>query len=125
MVHADRMLTLVIEFVGAIANLPAAPWMRSVAPRAAIAARSDNLVAVLLAVKSGVGLAALPVPLAEPESDPVAVLGPLPELTHPFYLVMHRDMRHTPRVRAFSDFVTAEIKTFRLVLSGEAKRQKQ
>jgi DNA-binding transcriptional LysR family regulator len=115
----------VIEFVGAIANLPAAPWMRSVAPRAAIAACSDNLVAVLLAVKSGVGLAALPVPLAEPESDLVAVLGPLPELTHPFYLVMHRDMRRTPRVRAFSDFVTAEIKTFRLALSGQGKRQKQ
>jgi hypothetical protein len=31
----------------------------------------------------------------------------------------------TPRVCAFFDFVTAEIKTFRLVLSGEAKRQKQ
>jgi len=34
-------------------------------------------------------------------------------------------MRRTPRVRAFSDFVTAEIKTFRLGLSGQAKRQKQ
>jgi DNA-binding transcriptional LysR family regulator len=112
-----------IEFVGAIENLPAAPWMRSVAPHAPIAARSNNLVAVLLAVKSGVGLAALPVPLAQHETDLVAVLGPLPELTHPFYLVMHRDMRQTPRVRAFFDFVTAEIKTFRLVLSGEAKRK--
>jgi DNA-binding transcriptional LysR family regulator len=99
--------------------------MRSVAPHAAIAARSDNLVAVLLAVKSGVGLATLPVPLAASESDLVAVLGPLPELTNPFYLVMHRDMRHTPRVRAFFDFVTAEIKTFRRVLSGEAERRKQ
>jgi DNA-binding transcriptional LysR family regulator len=92
----------VIEFVGAIANLPAAPWMRSVAPRAAIAARSDNLVAVLLAVKSGVGLAALPVPLAKPESDLVAVLGPLPELTHPLLSGdAPRHETHAARARLF------------------------
>jgi|SRR5262249_55176279 len=83
------------------------------------------IVSSLLAVKSGVGLAPLPVPFAEQESDLVAVLGPLPELTYPFYLVMHRDMRRTPRVRAFFDFVIAEIKTVRLALSGVAQRPKQ
>jgi len=31
---------------------------------------------------------------------------------------MHRDMQHTPRVRAFADFLNAEIKSFRALLSN-------
>ena len=58
-------------------------------------------------------------PIGARESDLVAVIGPLPELTFPFYLVAHKDMQRTPRVRAFFDFVAAEIKIFRQVLSGE------
>ena len=38
-------------------------------------------------------------------------------LVMPFYLLMHRDMQHTPRVRAFADFVASEIKSFRALLS--------
>ena len=36
----------------------------------------------------------------------------------PYYLLMHRDMQHTPRVRAFADFVASEIKSFRALLSN-------
>jgi len=31
----------------------------------------------------------------------------------PFYLLMHRDMQQTLRVRASADFVASEIKSFR------------
>ena len=72
-----------------------------------------------MAVKTGAGLAPLPVPLARDEDDLVLVLGSLRELTFPFYLLMHQDMRHTPRVRAFFDFVAAEIKAIRMAISGE------
>src|SRR5262245_54732505 len=51
---------LVIAFDGEIANYAAARWLRSVAPRAKIAARSDNWAAYLATVKTGVGLAPLP-----------------------------------------------------------------
>jgi DNA-binding transcriptional LysR family regulator len=122
---ADLATHALVEFDDAIAWHPAWTWVRSVAPRAVVAARSNNLASVLLAVKSGAGLAPLPVPFAERESDLVAVIGPLRELTYPFYLLMHQDMRRTPRVRAFFDFVIAEIKTVRLALSGDAKRPKQ
>jgi hypothetical protein len=33
---------------------------------------------------------------------------------------MHRDMQQTPRVRAFTDFVASEIKSFRALASREA-----
>jgi len=37
----------------------------------------------------------------------------------PYYLLMHRDMQQTPRVRAFADFVASEIKSFRALVSME------
>ena len=43
-----------------------------------------------------------------------------PALNFPFYLVIHRDIKRVRRVRAFLDFMTAEIKTVRQVLSGSA-----
>ena len=42
------------------------------------------------------------------------------DLTTPYYLLMHRDMQQTPRVRAFADFVELEIKSFRALVSKEA-----
>src|SRR4051812_40433753 len=42
----------------------------------------------------------------------------IPELVTHFYLLTHRDMHRTPRVRAFFEFVDTEIKAFRAVLSG-------
>ena len=39
-------------------------------------------------------------------------------LVIPYYLLMHRDMQHTPRVRAFADFVSSEIRSFRALLSN-------
>jgi hypothetical protein len=42
------------------------------------------------------------------------------DLVTPYGLLMHRYMQQTPRVRAFTDFVTSEIKSFRALVSREA-----
>jgi DNA-binding transcriptional LysR family regulator len=52
------------------------------------------------------------------ETDLVSVLGPLPGLYSPIYLLTHPDLRHTPRVRAFFDFIIAEIDSVRSVLTA-------
>jgi DNA-binding transcriptional LysR family regulator len=72
-----------------------------------------------LAVTSGAGLAALLTFQGDNESELVRVIDDI-NLTTPYYLLMHRDMQHTPRVRAFADFVTSEIKSFRALVSREA-----
>ena len=60
--------------------------------------------------QSGVGLALL---LAyDRDVDLVRVVESVGLVT-PFYLLMHRDMQRTPKVRAFADFVASEIKTLR------------
>jgi DNA-binding transcriptional LysR family regulator len=107
----------VIGFVDGIADHKAARWLRSKAPRATVCGESGNIPSVLLAVKSGAGLAPLPAPLADSDGELVCVLGPNPELSYPMYLLTHRDLRKVPRVSAFFDFCLSEL---RPVLTGAA-----
>lgn len=112
---------LVIAFDGEIANYAAARWLRSVAPKAKIAARSDNWAAFLAAVKTGVGLGPLPMHHGDREKELVRMINTQPRVVSQFWLLMHPDMRHTPRVRAFFDYVIAEVKTFRALLLREGE----
>jgi DNA-binding transcriptional LysR family regulator len=66
-------------------------------------------------VKSGVGLALLPAPLADLNQDLVRVIGPIPELDYPTYLFTHRDLRKIPRIAAFFDYCLSRL---RPVLTG-------
>jgi DNA-binding transcriptional LysR family regulator len=77
---------------------------------------------VLLAVKAGVGLAPLPMPLADLESDLVRVIAPIPELDYPTYLYVHRDLRTIPRIAAFFDFCLSAL---RPVLTGAASQMRR
>src|SRR5262249_3067430 len=110
---------LVVAFDGEIANYAAARWLRSVAPRAKIAARSDNWEAFLATVKTGVGLAPLPIHHGDRERELVRLIDTEPKVLSHFCLLMHPDMRHTPRVRALFDYLVAEVKTFRSLLLRE------
>jgi DNA-binding transcriptional LysR family regulator len=110
----------VIAFGGELADNHAGRWLRETAPLARIAATGNSMLGMLGAVKSGAGVAPLPVLLAGSEDDLEAVLAPVPELSTKVYLVMHADLRSTPRVRAFCDFVAAEIIRFRPLLTGRS-----
>ena len=111
----------VIGLGGLIVDHPAARWLRSAAPDARVAAICTTTPALVLAVKSGAGLAPLPVVAVENEPDLIRLMGSAPPLTLLFYLVFQRDMRRTPRVRAFCDFVNEEIKAFRQLLAGHKR----
>ena len=86
-------------------------WLQSVAPEARVAARCNSMTALRSAVKSGVGLAALPTAVGNSDPDLVRVLGPIPGLTTNFYLLIHSEMKSTPRVRALFDFFIEELST--------------
>jgi DNA-binding transcriptional LysR family regulator len=112
---ADIEHHFVVACGGAIGNYPAARWLRSVAPHATVAVSCDSWSGLVLAVKSGAGLA--PLLAYQQDSDLVRVIDHI-DLVTPFYLLLHRDMQRTPRVRAFADFVTSEIKAFRKLVAG-------
>ncbi len=93
-------------------------WLKSVAPVANILARNNSVLGLVYAVKSGVGVGPLPTAIADAEPDLVRVLGPIPELARSWRLLTHPDLRRTPRVAAFFDFVLAEREALKSILTG-------
>jgi len=106
----------VIHFEASMRDHPAARWLQSVAPDANIVARGSGLPAAVTAVKSGVGVGVLPVNLGDNDSDLVRLYGPIPNLPSDIYLLIHEDMKETPRVRAFFDFIISELATVRQII---------
>ena len=115
---ADLSHHLLVGFDGTMAGHRAAKWLAEVAPGATIAARNNSVLGVLLAVKSGVGVAPLPTTIADTEEDLVQVLPPVPELARGWYLLAHPSLRHTPRIAAFFDFIVEELPAVRSILMG-------
>jgi DNA-binding transcriptional LysR family regulator len=72
----------------------------------------------MYAVKSGVGIGPLPTAIADVELDLVRVLGPIPELARSWRLLTHPDLRRTPRIAAFFDFVVEEREELKSILTG-------
>ena len=107
---------IIVGCDGPIKDYPGPRRLRSLAPNATITTRSDHWQGVLLALKAGAGLVPMPHWQGDREGEIVRVIDDI-GLVLPYYLVMHRDMQHTPRVRAFADFVASEIKSFRALLS--------
>jgi DNA-binding transcriptional LysR family regulator len=105
-------------FGGELEGLTASQWLRSIAPQAAVTARSNSVIGMLLTLKSGVGAGPLPVHIGDIEEDLVRVLDPRPELMSHVYLLVHPDLRRTPRVQVLFDFIVAEIAHFRPLLAG-------
>lgn len=107
-----------IGFEEGLVNHRAAVWLREVAPDACIVARNNSVLGLVYAVKSGVGIAPLPTALGDSEEDLVRLFGPVPELTRIWRILVHPDLRHTPRVQAFFDFIVEEIDTLKSILTG-------
>ena len=107
----------IIASDGAAFNTPAGRWLQHQAPAAVISARSGSLLGLLASAKAGAGLALLPVGLGDP--DLVRVLDPNPPVILSLYLLMHPDLRSTPRFRTFFDFCVSEFRLYRPVLRGE------
>jgi len=96
----------------------AARWFTQVAPRATVAARNGSVLGVRSAARCGVGVAALPTVLGDPEPGLVRVLGPIPELARAWRLLTPPEPRHAPRVAALFAYVAGEVATLRPILTG-------
>jgi DNA-binding transcriptional LysR family regulator len=98
-------------------------WMRAQLPDAEIALRADSLVALRQAARVGLGLAALPCYLGDITSDLVRVRPPIAAMETALWILTHEDLRHTARVRAFTDFAAEAFKGHRALLEGEQARK--
>lgn len=94
-------------------------WIEATVPDRAIVYRSNSLINQLVAAKAGIGLAILPCYLADSERLLRRLTPPLPELARELWIVTHRDLKETARVRAFMEAVGEGIRRqFRAAQSG-------
>lgn len=114
----DLSAHLLVGFDETLKNHRTSKWLAEVAPQAKLAARNNSVLGLVYAVKSGVGLGPLPTALGDAESDLVRVLGPIAELSRSWRLLAHPDVRRTPRVAAFFDFIVAEREALKPILTG-------
>ena len=108
----------IVGFDGAMANHRASKWLAAVAPDAKLVARNSSVLGLVSAVKSGIGLGPLPTALGDAEPDLVRILGPVAELARSWRLLAHPDLRRTPRISAFFDFILEEREALKPILTG-------
>ena len=79
-------------------------WMRTAVPGARIVALADNETTAAALVRQRVGAAYLPAPLGD--ADPALARVDAPTLEAPLWLLVHPDLRRSPRIRAVLDWLT-------------------
>jgi DNA-binding transcriptional LysR family regulator len=107
-----------VGFDETMANHRAAQWLRQVVPNGRVVARNNSVLGLLYSAKAGLGVAPLPTAIADAEPELVRVLGPIPELTRIWRILTTLELRRTPRVSAFFDFVVEEAAALRSILTG-------
>jgi DNA-binding transcriptional LysR family regulator len=99
-----------IDLADAFAETGVGRWMRANVHDDQVVLRTDDFIAMSRAAAAGIGLAALPVYLGDGMPDlqrasGVISLEPPPSL----WILSHKDLRQTARVRAFSEFAGAAL----------------
>jgi DNA-binding transcriptional LysR family regulator len=101
-----------------LAGTSVAQWMRSELPESEIALRTDSLLGLWQAAQAGLGLAALPCYLGDTAPDLVCVHPPIAEMETALWILTHEDLRHTARIRAFTEFAASAFSRRRPLLEG-------
>jgi DNA-binding transcriptional LysR family regulator len=110
-------------FVGLDDSLAGAPqerWLARAGPERRVVFRCNSTASLVAAARLGVGVAVLPLFVAEAEPGLVRLSGPEPAY-HELWLLVHGDLRRSPRVRAVIDWVDDLVARARPALSGVAR----
>jgi DNA-binding transcriptional LysR family regulator len=102
-----------------LATLKAARYVREHVPAERIAYKVNTVLGLAEAVEAGIGVGPLPCFIADPRPGLARLSGLNADFSTGLWLLTHPDLRHSARVRAFLDFVGAEIGKLRRLLEGQ------
>jgi len=102
-----------IAFDQSYADMPQQRWLLGIAGDRPVACELNNISEHLIAARAGVGVTGLPCFLAERDPDLVRIDKDVPSFARNIWLVVHRDLRKNPAVRAVMDFVAAVVSAHR------------
>lgn len=71
------------------------------------------------AVEAGIGIGFLPCFIADTRPGLIRLAAPDPGFAADLWLLTHPDLRHSPRVRLFLDFIAAEIGRLKPLIEGD------
>jgi DNA-binding transcriptional LysR family regulator len=98
-----------IAFDQSYAEMPQQRWLLGIADGRPVACELNHISEHLIAVRAGVGVAGLPCFLGERDRDLVRIYEGVPRFARDIWLVVHRDLRKNPAIRAVMDFVAVVI----------------
>jgi DNA-binding transcriptional LysR family regulator len=87
------------------AILGGGPWFKKHAPAARIVLSANSRLIQQAACKAGIGVAVLPCVAADRDPELIQLLSPKEVVSTKLWLVVHRDLARTARVRAVLDFL--------------------
>ena len=98
-----------IDVTMEMGEIPAASWMMRHAGGKPPITRSNSMGSLVHAVKAGLGIGALPCTIADTDYDLLRCSDCIEEARASSWIVTRRELKDTPRVRAFIDFMAPHI----------------
>jgi DNA-binding transcriptional LysR family regulator len=102
-----------------LAMLKAVRFMREHVPPERIGYKVNTVLGLAEAVEQGLGIGHLPCFIGDARSGLARLGPPNPEFAADLWLLTHPDLRHSPRVRVFLDFLAEEVGKQRKFIDGQ------
>jgi len=99
-------------------RVAASEWVLKNVPADRVVYRSSSLVNQLMSVRAGIGVALLPCYLADPDANVRRLSTPLDDVAGELWIVTHKDLKETARVREFLSIVGDGIAAHRKLFEG-------
>jgi DNA-binding transcriptional LysR family regulator len=107
-----------IGFDESLGHLRSARWLAATVPAAQVVFKADSLMGLRAAARAGIGVAAMPCYLGDPDPGLKRLAPPLPDMEVSMWLLTHPDLRRVARVRSVLDIVAATIARQRALIEG-------
>jgi DNA-binding transcriptional LysR family regulator len=104
--------------------MPGQSWVLDLLDAARPAVRVNNWLVLQQAVAAGAGLAVLPCHMGDADPALRRLGAPLPEVAADQWLLVHRDLRDLPRVRAVMDSLIRLFQEQRAALEGRSAKDR-
>jgi DNA-binding transcriptional LysR family regulator len=107
-----------IGFEESLSHLRSARWLGANVADSRVVYRANSLLALRAAARAGMGVAALPCYLADPDSKLRRVHAPLADMEVSLWLLTHPDLRRVARIRTLLDFLARQLAKQRALIEG-------
>lgn len=94
-------------------------WITAHTPPERLVYKINTVLGLAEAIEAGIGIGFLPCFIGDARLLLERLSTPKPEFGADLWLLTHPDLRHSPRVRVFLDFLAAEIVKLRPLIEGE------